>query len=105
MALDILFTRMSLVNFKSPCYRQTNSHTSRESEWTIDWVSAGHSLYSWSDAVLILKERDYSGDICLTAEYETPDGAGRLAGIGVDRLISADILYMRELLETPDAAQ
>jgi sugar phosphate isomerase/epimerase len=103
MALDIVSTHLSLVNFKSPCYRQTNSHTSRETEWTIDWVTAGHSLYSWAEAVNILKERNYSGDICLTAEYETPDGKGRLAGIGVDRLISEDILYMRELLGASDA--
>lgn len=97
MALDIVWSHLSLVNFKSASHRRTNRPTAPEAEWEILWTTSAHSGYSWRKMVSLLKSRAYKGDICLPAEYSKPAGGGQLMGDEVIPNLMYDINYMKYL--------
>jgi hypothetical protein len=72
-----------------------NGPEAQQAEWKRYFTSGRHGLSSWPDAVKCLKERNYSGVVCLTAEYT--DEAE------VDRLTREDISYLKSLfMETTE---
>ena len=98
MALDIVWSHLRLVNFKSASHRRTNRITAQEAEWEILWTTAPHSGYSWRKMVSLLKNRHYGGDICLPAEYSKPEGGGQLMGAEVIPSLTYDINYLKYLI-------
>jgi hypothetical protein len=48
--------------------------------------------------VRLLRERGYTGDICLPAEYSTPEGHGQLMGDDVLPSLRYDVAYTKFLL-------
>ncbi len=97
MALDIVWSHMSLVNFKSASHRRTNRITAPEAEWEVLWTTAQHSGFSWRKMVSLLKAREYTGDICLPAEYSKVSGGGQLMGDDVIPNLQYDIAYIKHL--------
>jgi sugar phosphate isomerase/epimerase len=97
MALDIVWSHLSLINFKSASHRRINRITAQEAEWEILWTTAPHSGYSWRKMVSLLRKRNYRGDICLPAEYSRPDGGGQLMGEDVIPSLTYDINYLKHL--------
>jgi hypothetical protein len=61
------------------------------------WVGACDGLSSWAEAVELMKRSNYTGPVCLTAEYSDHDGKP-LAEEQVLPLVSADFLHLRQLL-------
>ena len=97
MALDISKTHLGMVNFKSACRVRTNGPDEQEAEWEVLWTTARHGGYSWLEAVKALKNIDYSGDICLPAEYSRLNQKEKLMGEEVIPRIRQDIEYLRYL--------
>jgi sugar phosphate isomerase/epimerase len=100
MGLDIAWSHLRLVNLKAASHRRTNRPTAQEATWEILWTTSQHSGYSWRKMVRLLRERSYAGDICLPAEYSTPEGHGQLMGNDVLPNLRYDMAYTRFLLST-----
>jgi len=98
MAIDICWSHLRLVNFKSAFHRRLNGPEEVEARYAIHWTTCHHSGFSWSKAVKTLRERGYEGDFCLPAEYTSLEGGGQLMGDDVIRPLEIDMAYMRQLL-------
>jgi sugar phosphate isomerase/epimerase len=94
-ALDIAASHLIMVNLKSGYRRRTNYATAAEAEWKTVWVGARHGALSWKHVAEELKKRNYSGPICLTAEYSGVDKA--LEGEEAYALIKEDSAYWKSL--------
>ena len=100
MAIDICWSHLRLVNFKSAFHIRTNGPEAVEAQWGVHWTTCHHSGYSWSKAINALKERGYEGDLCLPAEYSAPSG-GQFMESEVPRLLSEDIAFLKFLMAQP----
>lgn len=98
MALDIVWTHLGMVNFKSASHRRINGPDEDEAKWEILWTTSQHSGYSWRTMVNALRERGYTGTICLPAEYSHPSIPGQLMGNDVIAPVKKDIAYIKKLL-------
>jgi len=91
LALDIVWERLCMVNFKNAYWRRTNGPEAVEADWEVFWTLGRHGLASWSRAAALLQQRGYTGIVCLPAEY-TDEPA-------VDRLIAEDMQYAKQLFQ------
>jgi sugar phosphate isomerase/epimerase len=91
LALEVAGTHLCMVNLKNALWQRTNGPEAEWAQWRIHWTSGRHGLASWPRVVAELRQRGYSGVVCLTAEYS--DHAA------VERLIAEDLAYARELFE------
>jgi sugar phosphate isomerase/epimerase len=98
MALDIVLSHLRLVNFKSASHWRVNGPDEEEAKWKIIWTTAAHAGYSWRTMVRCLRERGYTGDICLPVEYSDPKGTGALMGDAATVLAKKDIATIKKLL-------
>lgn len=89
--LDILWSHLCMVNLKTAYYKQTNGPEAKEALWDRYFTTGIHGLSSWSRIADYLKKRDYSGIICLPAEYTDEKN--------VETYIAEDIKYVKSLLE------
>jgi sugar phosphate isomerase/epimerase len=89
LAVDIVWSHLRLVNFKNAYWRLRNGPEAQHAEWQHYWTTGRHGLAPWHRAAKVLKDRDYRGAICLTAEYSDEPA--------VDRLIAEDIGYAKSL--------
>jgi len=89
LALDIVWPHLRMVNLKNAYWRRINGSEAAVAAYEPYWTSGRQGLCSWATVAAELKERGYSGTVCLTAEYS--DEAA------VDRLIAEDIVYARSL--------
>jgi sugar phosphate isomerase/epimerase len=87
--LDIVWPHLCLVNLKTAYYRLKTGPEAPEAEFERYFTTGRHGLSSWPRIVKFLKKRDYSGVICLPAEYT--DEAG------VNKYIAEDIVYAKSL--------
>ena len=98
MAIDICWSHLRLVNFKSAFHRRVNGPEEVEARYAIHWTTCHHSGFSWSKAVGALLGRGYRGDFCLPAEYTNLAKGGQLMGDEVLRPLKIDLAYMNQLL-------
>ena len=91
-AIDIVWSHLKVLNLKSSFWVRSNGPDASEAEWKKYWTTGRHGMAYWTRVVRELKKRDYSGDICLTAEYTDDDR--------VDDLIAEDIAYAKHLFDT-----
>ncbi len=89
MALDVVWPHLCMVNLKNGFWQRTNGPEAEVAKWKHYWTSGRHGLASWPRVVAELKQRDYRGVVCLTAEYS--DEAA------VDRLIAEDVVFAKSL--------
>ena len=89
MGLDIVWSHLCMVNLKNAYWRRTNGPEAEEVEWSVYWTSGRQGLASWPRIAEYLKNRSYSGVICLTAEYSDTQE--------VNRLTKEDIAWAKEL--------
>jgi sugar phosphate isomerase/epimerase len=94
-ALDIAASHLIMVNIKSGYHWRTNYATAAAAEWKIVWTSGRHGALSWKHAAEELKKRNYSGPICLTAEYSGVDKP--LEGEDTYALVKEDFAYWKSL--------
>lgn len=87
--LDVVWDRLAMVNLKNAYYERTNGPEAEAAEWHRHFTVGNQGLASWPRIAAELRRRNYSGTICLTAEYEEP--------ADVARLCREDLRYVREL--------
>ena len=91
LAIDVIWPHLCMVNLKNAVWKRTNGPEAEAAEWRHYWTSGQHGLASWSRVVQELKRREYSGVVCLTAEYSDESA--------VERLIAGDIGFARSLFD------
>jgi sugar phosphate isomerase/epimerase len=89
MALDIVWSHLCMVNWKSSFWMRCNGPEAECSEWSAYWTTGPQGRAQWARIANELKRRNYNGPICLTAEYTKEHE--------VDRLIAEDIKYAKSL--------
>jgi len=89
LALDIVWDKLRMVNLKNAYWQRSNGPEAEHAVWHPYWTSGLHGLASWPRVAASLKQRNYDGPICLTAEYTDEPS--------VDRLIAQDIAFARKL--------
>ena len=72
MGLDIVWSHLSLINFKAAFRMRTNGPEDPEAKWKVHWTTGRHSGFSWSLMVNLLKGRGYTKDICLPPSTARP---------------------------------
>lgn len=89
MGLDIVWSHLLMVNLKNGYWKRKTGPEAEEAEWEVYWTDGRHGLASWRRVAEYLKKRNYSGVICLTAEYTDHSQ--------VNRLIAEDIAFAKSL--------
>lgn len=89
LAIDIVWSHLRMVNFKNAYWRQATPPEAVSAQWHVYWTSGRHGLANWPQAAIELKNRNFRGDLCFTAEYSDHSAA--------DRLIADDIGFARTL--------
>jgi sugar phosphate isomerase/epimerase len=90
LALDVIWSHLCMVNLKNACWRRTTGPEAVYAQWSVHWTAGQHGLASWPRVIQELKEREYAGVVCLTAEYSDKNAA--------DRLAASDLAFVRTLL-------
>ena len=90
-AIDIVWSHLRMVNFKSAYWQRVNGPEAIAAAWKPHWTLGRHGRAQWPRVAAELRRRGYQGAVCLTAEYS--DEAS------VDRLIAEDLTYARSLFE------
>ncbi len=88
-ALDILWPRLLLVNFKNAYYRRV-SGPEAAARFEPYFTTGRQGATDWARAVAVLRERGYAGVFCMPAEYT--DEAGTL------QYLREDVACLRSLL-------
>lgn len=88
-ALDVVASHLCMVNLKNAFWRRTTGPEAEVAQWQIYWTSGRQGRASWPRVVAKLQAMDYTGPICLTAEYSDEEA--------VDRLIGEDLAFVKTL--------
>lgn len=99
MAYDIVKDNVILVNFKSAFRMRTNGPDEELATWQIHWATASNGYYSWKEAVEILRKNNWTGNICLPAEYNHIGAKGPIMGDETIERTIQDLKYIKTLLE------
>ncbi len=98
MALDIVWSHLGMINFKSAAHWRVNGPDEEEARWKVIWTTSQHSGYSWRTMVAELRKSGYAGTICLPAEYSNTDFNRQLMGNDAIAPLTKDIAYLKKLL-------
>ncbi|MCL4508761.1 MAG: sugar phosphate isomerase/epimerase [Chloroflexi bacterium] len=92
LAIDMVWSHLCMVNLKNAYWLRTNGPEAEYALYKHYWTSGRQGLCPWPTVVRLLKERHYSGPVCLTAEYSDTNS--------VDRLIREDLAFAQSLFAT-----
>lgn len=90
LALDVLADRLFIVNLKNAYWKRITGPEAPVADWKVYWTGGRHGRANWPRVVKKLRQMQYAGPICLTAEYSDETA--------VDRLIVEDLAFAQELL-------
>lgn len=99
MAFDILRGSILMVNFKNAFRARVNSPDEDEAAWTVHWTTGRHGIYSWKDAVALLKKEGYTGYLCLPAEYNHLNERKPIMGDETIIRTKKDLMLLKKLME------
>jgi len=88
-ALDIIWDKLILVNLKNAFWKQTNGPEASYAHFEPYFTPGRFGMASYPDIVQYLKNKNYTGDICLPAEYTD--------GVLVEELAPLELEYIKEL--------
>lgn len=91
IAIDMLWEKLCMVNFKAAFRRRTNGPEAAEAAWKEYWTTGRNACGSWRDAVHALSSRGYEGMICLPAEYTNEEH--------VQEYVTEDLRFLKSLFE------
>ncbi len=94
MALDVVWSHLRLVNLKNGLWEWNGTDAFGAAKWRSRWVAGHQGLCDWPRVVCELKRRNYTGDICLTAEYTGADTNE------VERLAKNDLCFAKRCSDT-----
>jgi sugar phosphate isomerase/epimerase len=83
-SLEILWSQLAMVNLKNGYYRRDSGKG-----WRTHFTAGADGMAQWPRVAAYLRAQDYSGAICLTAEYTERDR--------VDELIGPDLEFAKSL--------
>lgn len=89
LALDIIWSQLNMVNLKNAFWRRKNGPEAAVADWEVFWTTGRHGQASWPQVATLLKQRGYTGVVCLPAEYTDEPS--------VERLIAEDIAFAKSL--------
>ncbi|MEW6750842.1 MAG: TIM barrel protein [Candidatus Latescibacterota bacterium] len=89
LAIDIVWSHLCMVNLKNAFWRRTSGPEAEDVTWRPYWTTGRQGLASWPRVAAELQRRQWSGVLCLTAEYS--------AEKSVDRLTREDLAFARSL--------
>lgn len=89
IGLNVIWSHLSMANFKNVFYVRTNGPEASEAQWTKHFTTGRHGIASWPRAVRHLRKRQYGGVVCLTAQYEDKANSAKY--------IREDLDYVRSL--------
>ncbi|MFH5184016.1 sugar phosphate isomerase/epimerase family protein [Paenibacillus sp. TAB 01] len=87
--LDIVWSHLAMVNLKNGFFVRSNGPEAATAEWKRHFTTGRHGMAHWPRIAGYVKERQYGGVICLTAEYTDLDNK--------DRYIAEDLAYAKSL--------
>jgi sugar phosphate isomerase/epimerase len=90
--LDIVWSHLAMVNLKNGFFIRSNGPEAETAEWKRHFTTGRHGMAHWPRIAKYVKERNYSGVVCLTAEYTDLDNK--------DRYIAEDLVYAKSLFES-----
>lgn len=88
-AVEIIWPHLCMVNLKNAFWRRVAGPEAEDVTWAPYWTSGRQGLASWPKVAELLRQRQYAGVVCLTAEYS--DEAA------TERLIAEDLAFARSL--------
>jgi sugar phosphate isomerase/epimerase len=89
LAIDIVWSHLCMVNLKNAFWRRTNGPDATDVSWRPYWTSGRQGLASWPRVAAELQRRNWTGVLCLTAEYSDEES--------VERLVAEDLAYAKSL--------
>lgn len=90
--LDIVWSHLAMVNLKNGYYFRSNGPEAETAEWKRHFTTGRHGMAHWPRIAGYLKQRNYKGVVCLTAEYTDLENK--------DRYITEDLVYAKSLFES-----
>ncbi|NOU73201.1 TIM barrel protein [Paenibacillus sp. LMG 31458] len=87
--LEIVKTHLAMVNLKNGFFVRNNGPEAETAEWRCHYTTGRHGMAHWPRIVRSLRDRSYSGVVCLTAEYTDL--------VNKDRYIAEDFAYAKSL--------
>jgi sugar phosphate isomerase/epimerase len=91
LALDIVASHLCVVNLKNAFWRRIDGPESEQAQWSVYWTSGRYGRSSWRHVAEKLKQMEYKGPVCLSAEYSNEKE--------VDRLIMEDLAFAKACFE------
>jgi sugar phosphate isomerase/epimerase len=91
-ALEIVQSHLCVVNLKNAYWRRVTGPEAEVAEWTVYWTSGRQGRASWPRVAAKIREMDYQGPVCFSAEYSAEEE--------VDRLIVQDLAFAKTLFES-----
>jgi sugar phosphate isomerase/epimerase len=91
LALDVIADRLFIVNLKNAFRQRITGPEAEVAEWKVYWTSGRQGQANWPRVAAKLRQINYAGPICLTAEYSDESS--------VDRLVVEDLTFAREVLQ------
>lgn len=88
-ALDVAWEHLAMVNFKNAFWTRVNGPEGK-AKYKPYFTTAEQGMCDWAEAVAFLRAKNYTGAICMPAEYT--DEPNVLA------YIARDLKYLKELL-------
>ena len=90
-AIDIIKSKLAIVNFKNAFYRRVNGPEAAEGVFRWYFTTGSQGVCSWRRALTRLRDVGYSGNVCLTAEYSDGDNTESYA--------AEDCAYVKQLID------
>jgi sugar phosphate isomerase/epimerase len=97
VALDMLEGRVAMISLKNAVWRRRNDAAAPEGDWETYWTTGAQGLANWRRVAQELRDRSWTGTICLHAEY-TQEHL-------VEPFIREDLQYARSVFAAPAATQ
>ncbi len=97
IAIDIAWSRLSLINLKNAIRYPDGKDDFGATIWNRTWVPGREGYTSWNNAIAELGRRSYSSPICITCEYKDEERKG-LSGNDVIPLLKDDLEFLKELI-------
>lgn len=73
LALDVVWPHLCMVNLKNGLWDWDGTDAFGVAKWKAKWVAGHQGLCDWPRVIRALKHRNYTGDLCLSAEYSEVD--------------------------------
>lgn len=89
-SLDLIGSHLCLVNLKNAYWFRSNDASAQYAKWDVNTTTARHGMADWRVVAEELRKRNYSGDICLSAEYVDHSA-------GLENLLAEDLGYAKSL--------